>query len=124
MYEFLACVEAEFDAEKRDMLKNDLKPTPEEAYAVIRIERGRRLVMGSEPQLGGPSSTITLGIGARLTVKPPDGQPMAANGLAREVEQGFTTKPRSDFGRGLVVVSSLRGNSSGGDRSKLKYSHC
>lgn len=68
LYQYLTGVGDEFDAKKREFLKDEPKPTPEEPYVVIQTERGWRLLMGSEPQIGGPSLAIALGIRAGLVV--------------------------------------------------------
>lgn len=68
----------EFDAEKRDLLKDKPNPTPEEAHAVIQTERDQRLIMGSESQTGEPSLVTVSEIGAGLVAKPPDGPPVDA----------------------------------------------
>ena len=48
LYQFLSGVGEEFDGEIRDLLKTDPLPTPESAYATIRRERDRRIIMTGE----------------------------------------------------------------------------
>lgn len=96
-----------------------MKPTPEEAYTVIRTEKNQRQVIGLQVQSGGegPSSVVALGIGLELAAKPPGGPPVAVDDLVSEVRQGYATRPHLESGRGPTTALSSRGTNDGGGRS-------
>ena len=69
LYQFLAGINENLDKERRDLLNQDLLPTIEMAYAMIRRELARRGIMGTTSSLGTSPSEIGKGLAIKSRSK-------------------------------------------------------
>lgn len=69
-YQFLNVVNNEFDQKKKDVLRKNLLPEVESAYATIRSKRDQRLIMGATRRDRKPTETsgIDIGLSARAKI--------------------------------------------------------
>ena len=65
LFQFLSGISEEFDADKRDILKNEPLPSPESAYNAIRKERDRRQVMIGAQDISSSSPGVGSGLVAQ-----------------------------------------------------------